>query len=72
MLALLTSLAPVFIQIGLWAIKTFIGNQAQKDLAQKQFLDAVKNNADCVLKSLAAKTAFDAAQAELDAMEKKP
>ena len=71
-LSIIIGLLPVITQMGLLYIKYFGGNAEQQALAQKQYLNAINNAADCVKKSMEAKTAFDAAQAELDAMDKKP
>jgi len=59
MLALLTGVAPALVSFALWILKITISNQTQREAAQKQFLEAIKNNADCVTRAMELKNSAD-------------
>ena len=48
----LPSLAPVLVQVGLWAFGKFASNEAQKQANQKAFLDAISAHMNDSLQSV--------------------
>lgn len=51
MITLLTTLAPLLLQVGLWAINLFVSNQAQRTANTQAFLNALSQHMNDALAS---------------------
>lgn len=68
-LTLLTTLAPLITKLGLGLIDIFVKDQAAKDKAKKDFLDAIHTHLNDAQKSVTLRASY---QAQLDDLKKGP